>query len=106
MLGIISNIVFVFLFANPLLIAEPLESVDYYVLIVDGKEFTAESSVGDLFVFDLEYLKDGKHFITIISQENGGKVSFNLRKKTTKNYVKYKLDKRRPIIIWQTKGKK
>jgi hypothetical protein len=85
-------------FGNPLLTANPMESlVDYYVLSIDGEEFSVSPEFDMTFIHDLEDIADGKHTLEIICGNNelgeGPGVKFFLEKKTTHKWIFYTIKK-------------
>lgn len=87
-----------FSFGNPILTANPMESlVDYYVLSVDGVQKSIAPEFDMQFLCDLRDLSDGKHTLEIICGNwdlgEGPGVKFFLEKKTTKNWIFYTITK-------------
>jgi len=86
-------------FGDQLLIAEPLEDVDYYVVLINGIELTLEPSFDMIFAFLLSNLKDGKYRIKITSGSfkngEGGEVPLFIDKRTRRNGTTYTIKRDR-----------
>lgn len=82
---------------NPFLMAIPLEHTDYYVISIDGTEYSTDTDFDMTFLYDLKDLPDGRHNITITpgSYDNGmgGSTLFYLIKRTTKQWIHYTIKK-------------
>jgi len=85
------------------LVAEPLEDVNFYIISIDGNEFTINSSFDMIFFYGLSNLDDGKYTFKIIpvseDGEEGGSVQFFLTKKTTRKHIEYSIKKDKQQII-------
>ena len=93
-----------FSFGNPILTANPMESlVDYYVLSVNGDEKSIAPEFDMKFLCDLRDLPDGRHVLEIKSGSwrfgEGPGVVFFLEKKTTKKWIFYTIKKDPTQII-------
>ena len=69
-------------FANPFLIAEPLEDTDYYFISIDGVETYVAPSMDFLFLYSISDLMDGTHEIDVVPYHEewgeGQCVTFNI----------------------------
>ena len=87
-----------FSYGNPILTANPMESlVDYYVLSINGEEVSIETDFDMRFLCDMRDLPDGKHTLEIICGNwdfgEGPGVKFFLTKKTTNKWIFYTITK-------------
>lgn len=88
-----------FCYANPFLMAEPVDDVDYYVMSINGEQLSVAPSSEDLFLYDLESLQPGKYRMEIITGHwdcgEGEPVVFFLTVQAKRKQVVYKIQKDR-----------
>jgi len=86
-----------FSFGNPYITAIPLEDTDYYVVSIDGFEYTVSPSFDMIFLHDLVELADGEHIIKLTPASyddgEGGSVQFILIKETNPQWIHYTIKK-------------
>ena len=79
-----------FSFANPYLLADPIEDVDYYFIQINDEYEYVELSMDDLFLYNLNNLEDGLYKIGVIPFHEewgeGQNITFNLRIRSNKNW--------------------
>jgi len=77
-------------FANPYLLAEPIEDVDYYFISIDDTYEYVQPSMDYLFLYNLNNLQDGLYKIGVIGFHEkwgeGQNITFNLKIKSNKNW--------------------
>lgn len=79
-----------FSFANPYLLADPIEDVDYYFIQINDVYEYVQPSMDDLFLYNLNNLEDGLYKIGVIPFHEewgeGQNITFNLRIRSNKNW--------------------
>jgi hypothetical protein len=86
--------------ANPYLVAEPIETPDYYVVSINGDAETVSPAINEALMYDLESLGLGKHVISIQAGGNvegtGDPVEFIVHKVQNKKWTIYTIESDNP----------
>ena len=86
--------------ANPYLVAEPMETPDYYVVSVNGDAETVSPAIDETLMYDLEPLPIGKHVIKLQAGGNAegtsDPVEFIVHKIQNKKWTIYTIESDNP----------